>query len=83
MKLLRRGQCQAGGHVCTIAYSTVMQGDLPVGSNFESVRIPGHSEVCSEMKKCLNRIAKGLTITLDHKNLVDDLYHLLRMISGR
>ena len=73
MKFLRCGQCQAGGHVCTIAYSTVMQNDLPAGSNFESICIPGHSELCSETNKGLTSIARSLTITLHHKNFVNDL----------
>ena len=50
---------------------------MPVGCNFENICLPGHSELCFEMKKGLNRIARSLNITLDHKNLVDDLYHLV------
>ena len=63
--------------ICAIVYSTALKRDLPVGFNFESICVLGHSELCTELKNGVNKIGGDLNITLDRKNLIDDLYHLV------
>ena len=77
MDLLNCKRCLVGGHVCAIGYSTSLRCDVPKECNFESICIPGHRELCTELKQGLNKIGRDWNITQDHCKLVDDLYHLL------
>ena len=77
MELLNCKRCLVGGHVCAIGFSTSLRDDLPKGCIFQSICIFGRKEMCTELKKGLNKIGRDLNITLDHSKLVDDMYHLV------
>ena len=54
-----------------------MRKDLLFGCSIESVCLLGHYELCMEVKKGLNRLARRLGIELNLKDLVKDLYKLV------
>ena len=72
--VLKCDLCHAGQHVCVVAYATDMRKEIQNGCSFESICLPGHSELVFLMKKGLNKIGRKLKITLYHKELVNDLY---------
>ena len=63
-------------HICVVGHVANMRRDVPSGTRFETICLPGHDVLCMEVTRGLNHVAKNLKIVFNHKDLMDELYKL-------